>query len=116
MPGGDRTGPLGRGSMTGRGAGYCAGYSGPGFGNLIPGRGFWGRGGRRSWFRGWGWPGRRRAAMGYPTAGLGLPDMSPAPAMTKEQELDALKGQAEYFEGALGEIKKRLEELEAQAK
>ena len=107
MPGGDRTGPLGRGPMTGRGAGYCAGYSG---------QGFWGRGRRRSWFRGWGWPWRRRAAMGYPTAGFGWPDMSPAPAMTKEQELEALRGQAEYFEGALGEIKKRLEELAAQAK
>ncbi len=116
MPGGDRTGPLGRGSMTGRGAGYCAGYSGPGFANLIPGRGFWGRGRRRSWFRGWGWPGRRRAAIDYPSAGFGWPDMGPAPAMTKEQEFETLKSQAEYFEGALGDIKKRLEELETQAK
>ena len=39
-----------------------------------------------------------------------------APAVTKEQELDTLRGQAEYFENALGDIKKRLEELEAQAK
>ena len=116
MPGGDRTGPLGRGPMTGRGAGYCAGYSEPGFAILIPRRGFWGRGRRRSWFRRWGWPRRRRAATGYPTAGFGRPDMSPAPAMTKEQELETLKGQAEYFQGALGEIKKRREELEAQAK
>ena len=31
MPGGDRTGPDGRGRLTGRGLGYCAGYESPGF-------------------------------------------------------------------------------------
>ncbi len=31
MPRGDRSGPEGRGSMTGRGLGYCAGYNEPGF-------------------------------------------------------------------------------------
>ena len=36
-----------------------------------------------------------------------------APTMTREQEMDALKGQAEYFEDALEGIKKRIEELEA---
>jgi len=58
MPGGDGTGPMGMGPMTGRAAGYCAGYSAPGYLNPIPGRGFgrgvygayglgraWGRGG-----------------------------------------------------------------------
>lgn len=62
MPGGDRTGPLGLGPMTGRAVGYCAGYSGPGFANPGPGygRGFgfgrgWGRGfGRGFWRRGRG--------------------------------------------------------------
>ena len=33
MPGGDRTGPMGMGSGTGRAAGYCAGYPTPGFMN-----------------------------------------------------------------------------------
>ena len=47
MPGGDQTGPLGFGRMTGRGAGYCAGYSTPGYvwnafkTVLRPGRGGW---------------------------------------------------------------------------
>ena len=62
MPGGDRTGPMGRGPMTGRAAGLCAGYSNPryttpgygqGFGRgggRGVGRGFWGRG-RRFWQR-----------------------------------------------------------------
>ena len=42
MPWGDRTGPMGYGPMTGRGAGYCAGYQMPGSANPTPGRGFWG--------------------------------------------------------------------------
>ena len=112
MPGGDKTGPAGLGPMTGRAAGSCAGYPTAGYTNRGGGGGYWGwgRGRRRSWFRRWAWPGRRRAPIGYPTARSGWP------AMTKEQELEILKGQAEYFEGALGDIKKRLEELEAQAK
>jgi len=36
MPGGDRTGPMGLGPMTGRAAGYCAGYPVPGFMNPMP--------------------------------------------------------------------------------
>jgi hypothetical protein len=34
--------------------------------------------------------------------------------MTKEQQLDALKGQAEYFEDALDGLRKRIEELQAE--
>jgi len=40
MPLGDGTGPAGFGPMTGRAAGYCAGYPVPGYVNPIPGRGF----------------------------------------------------------------------------
>jgi len=36
MPGGDGTGPRGQGPMTGRAAGYCAGYPTPGFANTAP--------------------------------------------------------------------------------
>ena len=36
MPRGDGTGPMGMGSMTGRGAGYCAGFNTPGFANPAP--------------------------------------------------------------------------------
>ena len=38
MPRGDRTGPAGMGPMTGRAAGYCAGYSTPGYMNPYGGR------------------------------------------------------------------------------
>ena len=103
MPGGDRTGPAGLGPMTGRAAGYCAGYPVVGFMNPVPGRGLWGRGrgggrGRRRWFYGTVWP------YGAPVA----------PAITQEQELEALKSQAEDFEEALKGIKKRIEELQAE--
>jgi len=36
--------------------------------------------------------------------------------MEREQEVDMLKGQAQYFEDALAGIKKRIEELESKAK
>ena len=39
MPGGDRTGPTGAGSRTGRGMGACAGFSSPGYMNPAPGQG-----------------------------------------------------------------------------
>ena len=45
MPGGDRTGPAGMGPMTGRAAGFCAGYPVPGYMNPAGGRaGFYGAG------------------------------------------------------------------------
>jgi len=128
MPGGDGTGPGGMGPMTGRAAGYCAGYPVPGFMNPIPKRGFWGGGrgrggggwGRRNWFHATGLTGWQRAGYGYPAFG-GVPSGAPyaapyAPTVTREQEAEMLKGQAEYFEDALDGIKKRIEELEAKAK
>jgi hypothetical protein len=37
-----------------------------------------------------------------------------APTVAPEQELAGLNQEAEYFENALGEIKKRIEQLESQ--
>lgn len=42
MPFGDGTGPGGYGPMTGRAAGFCAGYAVPGYANPVFCRGFWG--------------------------------------------------------------------------
>ncbi|MBN2467689.1 MAG: DUF5320 domain-containing protein [Deltaproteobacteria bacterium] len=84
MPRGDGTGPAGFGPMTGRGAGYCAGYAVPGFANPLPGRGYgaYGRYGLGFGFRG-GRRGRRRAmpygwygALGVPYIGLPSPYLS----------------------------------------
>ncbi len=66
MPGGNGTGPGGMGPMTGRAAGFCAGYPVPGSMNPIGGRlglGLgWGRGFGRGMGRGMG----RRPFYGYP--------------------------------------------------
>jgi hypothetical protein len=42
MPRGDGTGPAGMGPMTGRAAGYCAGYDVPGYMNPYGARPAWG--------------------------------------------------------------------------
>jgi len=45
MPFGDGTGPAGAGPMTGRAAGFCAGFPTPGYMNPVAGRaGFYGTG------------------------------------------------------------------------
>jgi len=82
-----------------------------------------GRGGRgwRNQFYATGLTGWQRDAAGYPAFGGAVPGAAPypapfAPAISGEQQLDALKGQAEYFEDALGGIRKRIEELEAKSK
>ena len=111
--------------MTGRAAGYCGGYMVPGYMNPIPGGGFWGRGrggggrGYRNWFYATGLTGWQRAAYGYPffSGMYGAPYAVPYPPVaTSEQEVDMLKGQAEYLEDALDGVRKRLDELEAKAK
>jgi len=124
MPGGDGTGPGGMGPMTGRAAGYCAGYSAPGYANPVGGRGFGyggrGRGGggwgRRNWFYATGLPGWARADAGYPAWGGGpyaAGAAAPVTGVTADQEVAGLKQQAEYLGNALAEISKRIEELEA---
>ena len=125
MPGGDGSGPAGMGPMTGRAAGYCAGYAMPGFANAMPGRGFWGGGrgrggggwGRRNGFYATGVPGWQRFGARHPAFGGGIVYGAPyGPVASTEQELSSLKGQAEYFEDALDGIKKRIAELEAKTK
>jgi len=124
MPGGDGTGPLGMGPMTGRAAGYCAGYPVPGFMNPIPGRGFWGWGrGRGFWGRGGGRGWRRwYYATGLPgwlrgfAPAWGAPWGISGPAPSKEDELSFLKQQAEYFQQCLSDIQQRVAELEKSEK
>lgn len=120
MPRGDGTGPAGMGPMTGRAAGYCAGYNVPGYMNPVGGRGM-GFGGGFGRGRGWrnqyyatGLTGWQRAATGMPAWGAPGYGYAPQPgyAPTPEQETSALKTQAEYLENSLTEIRKRMEELE----
>ena len=120
MPAGDGTGPRGMGPMTGRGAGYCAGYGMPGYANPVPGRGFgmgWGRGrGWRNQYYATGLPGWARfgyaPAWGAPPAAAYGPYAAPP---TPEQETEFLKTQAEWLKKQLDAISKRIEELEKKA-
>ncbi len=122
MPGGDGTGPGGMGPMTGRAAGFCAGYPVPGYANSVGGRGYWGfgRGGGfgrgRGFGRGFGWG---RAAYGWPagagyTGAYGGYPAAPGAVAGPEQEQEALKQQAQYLQQSLDAISKRLAELEEQ--
>lgn len=130
MPGGDRTGPFGSGPMTGRGAGYCAGYQMPGYMNPIPGRGGFGFG--RGFGRGRGWFGRgggrgwrhgyyATGMPGWAPAGYGMVPYGPAPyaypypdmqELPPKEEMSMLKEQAEALQGQLKDIQDRMGTLE----
>ena len=120
MPGGDRTGPMGLGPITGRGAGLCAGYVAPGFANFAPGRGFGGRGrggGGRGWrhrFYATGLTGWQRAGWGWPGFGWCSPAVDAPPATSRDQELNLLKQQAQGLAQTLEQIRERIAELAPQ--
>ena len=124
MPGGDRTGPMGMGTGSGRAAGYCAGFGMPGYMNPMAGRGFgtgFGRG-RGAWGRGFGVGGRGwrniACATGVPGwarfGGYAAPSgpFTPCPKPDPEAEKKSLQGQADALQEELDLIKKRLSELE----
>lgn len=114
MPGGDGTGPMGAGPMTGRAAGFCAGYGTPGYASPAGGRGrgFWGWGRGRGGGRGRGFGFGR---FNWAPMGAGYPAYGPAApvAPTREQELETLRQQASHFQGALEDIQKRIEALQS---
>ena len=117
MPGGDRTGPLGMGPRTGRGAGYCSGSDAPGFvaGGGYRGRGIgygrgcgFGRGGGRGWrnrFHATGQPGWVR--FGAPYGVTAAPDA--------ESEKRALQNEAEALQAELVAVNQRLAALQGNA-
>lgn len=101
MPRGDRTGPNGLGSRTGRGAGYCSGNNEPGY-TTAGGRG--GLGGRRGGGRGLGLGrGLNRGT------GLGLRQrFGGAPANVAPAQNEALSRKAQELEEQIAEIKNQL--------
>ena len=117
MPGGDGTGPIGVGPMTGRAAGFCAGYAMPGYMNPAGGRGYFGRG-RGFWGRGGGrgWRNQFYATGVGGGAGVGAGYRGPTAAgITGEQELQGLKQQAEFLQNSLNQINERVEQLEKES-
>jgi hypothetical protein len=113
MPRGDGTGPAGMGPMTGRAAGYCAGYSVPGYMNPMGGR--MGMGWGRGWGRGRGWSVPYGAPAGPAPFQPAAYGSSPyAPAYSKEQEKDMLQNQVKAMEEQMEAIRKRIEEIDAE--
>lgn len=99
MPGGDGTGPLGMGPMTGRATGYCAGYANPGPG-FNPGRcaGGWGRGNR------WGGQGFRAFNQrSYPYSNVNA----------EAYRVSSLEQEARYLESSLENIRRKIAEAKA---
>lgn len=116
MPFGDGTGPRGLGPMTGRRAGDCAGYQGPGYESSFPvqgglGRGYFGRGrrwsgrglGQRNRFCPTSMPVRARAGYVYPPYDEEL---------TLRDKMDMLKDRSEFLKQQLDDIQKRINSLE----
>lgn len=96
MPRGNQTGPWGEGPRSGRAMGTCAGYDTPGYMRHGPGMGF-------GWDRGLRHP-RLRSAYGmYPYA-----HPQPAP----EDELRALKEEADALARHQEQIASRIQEIE----
>ena len=109
MPGGNGTGPAGLGAMTGRGAGFCAGYAVPGYTNPAGRHRFLGRGrgggrGWRNWFHATGLPSWARANFRF--------SGPVTPTVATEQEVEGLKQQAEFLQNSLSQINERIEQLE----
>lgn len=103
MPAGDGTGPMGMGPMTGRRAGFCAGFGVPGYANA--GAGFRGGGGGRGrGFRNRFW------ATGVP-GWAGWTASAVQPPVNAETEAEMLRQQATALQQSLDNINKRLAAL-----
>jgi len=110
MPGFDGTGPRGQGAMTGGGRGYCAvpvdeagrQFGKGGFGARGQGRG------RRNCFYATGLPGWMRAQKGMQAfGGFGR-------AVSKEDELETLKSQADFLKQQLEDTQARIQSMASQ--
>jgi hypothetical protein len=120
MPGGDRTGPRGEGSRTGRGAGFCSGYDSPGYMNPAAGYGRGIRFGMGGMMGGRMGGGRGRGyrhiyyATGLPrwARGGGYPAPANAPAYAAE-DIGSLRQEADFLEQRLKSIIDRIKELES---
>jgi len=103
MPGFDRTGPRGMGPMTGGGRGLC---NPRGIRTAYQGGGFSFRGASPAW----PYVGRGRGGLPrcwYP----GIMGGTAAPNMSREQEIDVLKSQANAMREQLEQLEARMKQL-----
>lgn len=120
MPHGDRTGPMGQGPRTGRGAGFCSGFDMPGYADRGANYPFGGRrymntgGGRghRHWYYATGLPGWVRDGRSFSRSYWNAPFVPPA--ISRSEELEMLRDEAGYFEETLEGLKQRISKLESQ--
>jgi hypothetical protein len=105
MPGRDRTGPMGYGPRTGRGAGWCGEGDRQDLTHPNWGSG-WRSGYQRFGGRGHGW--RHE----YYATGLPRWARSEYTPPSQQQELSWLKDEAEWLKSQLEQINRRIEELE----
>jgi hypothetical protein len=110
---------MGMGPMTGRAAGYCAGYAVPGFMNPTPGRGLgmaWGRGGGggmgMAWRRGRGRGSGLGAGGGWGFAPGPVPAPYAPPEPAAEQQLAALRSQADWLKQQMDAVNERIQALQ----
>lgn len=116
MPAGDRTGPFGQGPMTGRGAGFCAGYGAPGFTAGGWGRGM-GRGGNMNFRGGRGFR-NRFFATGVPFSRGVYNNYAAGESFRREDfspddEIRMLREQADFMKSEVEAISSRIKELES---
>ena len=98
MPGFDGTGPMGMGPLTGGGRGFCS-----------P----WGIGAQRTY----GFPRPTGYAYRYYGPGSSFPGIAPfAPHISREQEIDFLKSEAEALKEHLKELESRIGQLSTEKK
>lgn len=99
MPRKDGTGPMGKGPMTGRGDGFCAGFTSPGYANSFGyGCGFGGNRGLR----------RMLYTTGLPRWARFDGQNANRVYASDADEINFLKRQANLLESQLLDIKKRL--------
>lgn len=110
MPRGDRTSPMGLGPMTGRAAGFCAGYGVPGYMNPVGGSGYFGRGFGRGWGLGYGrgFGFGRGYGRGFVPACPGYYPSYPPSGTTENGK--------EYLERGLNKLKEDMKNIEARLK
>ncbi len=101
MPKGDRTGPWGQGSRTGRGLGFCSGHSSPGYTH-----GF-GMGRGRGFGRGYGWGRGRGRFQGWPIAASD-PRLVVPPVINQIKPEDEIQ----YLEESMNILRKEIENIE----